>query len=403
MNLNYSPIKKYNVIENSLELSRVLVMIFGLLDIISLITTFQLLLLAGVILSYPKGKIISNKILAWFMFANAVLIGNFVLFRLRILELADLPFIYYPGYATYLLLGPLLYLYTKSLCYQNFTFKKTDLLHFLPYVLISVFLIVHYYIRTAGITGEPIAPARSLTLYDRIVDDVIFHIQILIYMVLTIRVILIYRRQIKELYSSIEHINLSWLLFLLIGFILMWLMDVGNFVVLSFMNNSARDVRNVLLFLSLTINFIFATVIVYRGLKYPELFSGIEERQKYARSKLTRIESEQYIKNLTDFMKTKKPYLEPSIGLNDLADKLSISPRYLSQAINDLLNQNFFDLINHYRIEEAKRLFSNPAHRRKTILEILYEVGFNSKSVFNNAFKKHTGMTPTEYRRRNNR
>lgn len=378
-------------------------MAVDLLDIISLITTFQLLLLALVIISYQKGKRISNKILALFMLANSILIGNFVLFRLKILELAELPFVYYPGYATYLLLGPLLYLYTKSLCYRSFKFKKTDLFHFLPYVLMATFLIVRYYVRAAGIAGDSVAIARTPSLFDRIVDDVAFHVQILIYMLLTIRVIFIYRRQIKELYASLEPINLSWLLFLLIGFILMWLMDVGNFVVLNFMNIAARELRNVLLFLSLTINFIFATVIVYRGLKYPELFSGIEEKPKYARSKLTRKESEQYIKKLTDFMKTEKPYFEPSVCLNDLAAKLSISPRYLSQSINDLLNQNFFDLINHYRIEEAKQLFSNPAHRRKTILEILYEVGFNSKSVFNSAFKKHTGMTPTEFRKRNHR
>jgi len=378
-------------------------MIISLLDIISLITTFQLLLLAMVIVNYQKGKRVSNNILAAFMLANAILVGNFILFRLRILELADLPFVYYPGYATYLLLGPLLYLYTKSLCYQNYKFKIANLLHFLLYVLISAFLIIHYYIRTVAINGDSIALARSMTLFDRIVDDVIFHVQIFIYMVLTFRVLLIYRKQLKELYSSIEHINLSWLLFLLIGFILMWLMDVTNFVVLNFVDSTARQIREVLLFLSLTINFIFATIIVYRGLKYPELFSGIEEKPKYARSKLTRQESEQYIKELTDFMKTEKPYLEPSICLTDLADKLAISPRYLSQAINDVLNQNFFDLINSYRIEETKQRFSNPSNKKKTVLEILYEVGFNSKSVFNSAFKKHTGMTPTEYRKLNHR
>ena len=138
-------------------------------------------------------------------------------------------------------------------------------------------------------------------------------------------------------------------------------------------------------------------------MKHPGLFLGIEEKRKYSRSKLTREQTEKYIKKLTDYMKTDKPYLEPSICLNDLTAKLSISPRYLSQAINDLLNQNFFDLVNRYRIEEGKCLFSDPSNKRKTILEILYEVGFNSKSVINSAFKKHARMTPTEYRKSNHR
>jgi len=55
--------------------------------------------------------------------------------------------------------------------------------------------------------------------------------------------------------------------------------------------------------------------------------------------------------------------------------------------------------VNSYRIEEAKKFFSDPVNRKKTVLEILYEVGFNSKSVFNNAFKKHTGITPTQFRK----
>jgi len=377
-------------------------MTIRLLDIISLITTFQLLLLAIVIINYQKGKRVSNNILAAFMLVNAILVGNFVLFRLRIIKFDDCQVIYFLGNSSYLLLAPLLYLYTKSLCYEDFKFRKIDLLHFLPYILVSVILMIDYFIRTSGIAEDFIGQVSSTTLLGRIIKNGVLHLQILLYMILTFRTIQVYQQELKEQFSSIEYINLSWLLFLLIGFILMWLMDMAGFI-FSFIDIQVRNIQNVLLFFSLLINFVFATIIVYKGLNYPELFSGIEQKRKYARSKLTRQESEQYIKKLTDIMKMEKPYLEPSVCLTDLANKLSISPRYLSQAINDLLNQNFFDLINTYRIEETKRIFSNPSNTKKTVLEILYEVGFNSKSVFNTAFKKHTGMTPTEYRKLNRR
>jgi AraC-like DNA-binding protein len=65
-----------------------------------------------------------------------------------------------------------------------------------------------------------------------------------------------------------------------------------------------------------------------------------------------------------------------------------------------LLNKNFRDLINHYRIEEAKNSLTNPKKNDSSILEIAYEVGFNSKEVFNRCFKKYTGMTPSEYKRK---
>jgi len=69
--------------------------------------------------------------------------------------------------------------------------------------------------------------------------------------------------------------------------------------------------------------------------------------------------------------------------------------------INHHLNKHFFDFVNEFRIEKAKSLLTNPAKQDLTIQEILYEVGFNSKSSFNTAFKKHCGLTPTQYRKSN--
>ena len=76
---------------------------------------------------------------------------------------------------------------------------------------------------------------------------------------------------------------------------------------------------------------------------------------------------------------------------------LSLRPKILSQVINETIGQTFFDFINRYRIEEAKRLLTNPADKKITVLEVLYEVGFNSKSSFNKNFKKVTGQSPSEY------
>ena len=101
-------------------------------------------------------------------------------------------------------------------------------------------------------------------------------------------------------------------------------------------------------------------------------------------------------------MKNDKPFLDPALCLSDLASKLSIPPHHLSQVLNTCFNQNFFDFINSYRIKESKELLSIQAPIKKTILEIIYETGFNSKSVFNNAFKKYTGMTPSQFRKFNN-
>jgi len=93
-----------------------------------------------------------------------------------------------------------------------------------------------------------------------------------------------------------------------------------------------------------------------------------------------------------------KVYLDEDVSLQSLATKLSISTRNLSQVINEQLNMNFCDLINVYRIEEAKRIFSGPKQNNYSIMEIAFQVGFNSKASFYRAFKKHTGMTPSQYK-----
>ena len=157
--------------------------------------------------------------------------------------------------------------------------------------------------------------------------------------------------------------------------------------------------HNNLHFIGMFLLFILANIIFYKGMRQPELFDGIEEKPKYETSTLTKAEKELYLKKLTSYIQKEKPYLMSSLTLNGLAKNLSMSPQHLSQIINELLNQNFFDFINSYRIEEAKKILSNPANNKKTILEILYEVGFNTKLAFNRAFKDRTGMKPIEFKR----
>src|SRR5690606_4832199 len=101
---------------------------------------------------------------------------------------------------------------------------------------------------------------------------------------------------------------------------------------------------------------------------------------------------------LTDFMAQQKPYLEPHITVERLAAKLNVSPKSLSGTINNELHVNFFELISSYRVEEAKKRLADAEMREIPISEIMKSCGFNSKSVFNQAFKKTVGVTPSHYR-----
>jgi AraC-like DNA-binding protein len=125
----------------------------------------------------------------------------------------------------------------------------------------------------------------------------------------------------------------------------------------------------------------------------------IQERKKYERSRISPEQAEKYLKKMLHFMETEKPYLDPNINLHSLSKNLMIPDHYISQVINAKLKQNFFDFINSYRIEEAKRIFTHSKQKHLTVLEVAFEVGFNSKSAFNRAFKKATHLTPSEFKK----
>jgi len=102
---------------------------------------------------------------------------------------------------------------------------------------------------------------------------------------------------------------------------------------------------------------------------------------------------------LEEYIKTEEAFLNPSLTIFNLANGLDIPSLELSLFLNKELHKNFFDYINEYRIDKAKKLLIDPDKKDHTVLEILYEVGFNSKSSFNTAFKKFTNKTPTQYRK----
>ena len=123
-------------------------------------------------------------------------------------------------------------------------------------------------------------------------------------------------------------------------------------------------------------------------------------RGKYFGSNLKTDEKKLIYKNILLVMNNKKLYRDPDLSIANLANELSVLPKHLSQVINEFFNKNFFDFINDYRIREAKSQLAESMQTKKTVLEILYDTGFNSKSSFNKAFRKSTGITPTEYRKK---
>lgn len=122
-------------------------------------------------------------------------------------------------------------------------------------------------------------------------------------------------------------------------------------------------------------------------------------QEKYKTSTLHPEKADELIPKLVSLMEDEKLYLDPDLTLIDLSKKLKIHYNHLSRIINEKFSLPYNDFVNQYRVEEAKKLLSS-SDEKQSVLQIMYETGFYSKSVFNTAFKKFTGMTPTEYRKK---
>lgn len=162
------------------------------------------------------------------------------------------------------------------------------------------------------------------------------------------------------------------------------------------------------LYLLLAIGLLLAAGLVWLGLffknnRQKKLLaidveaSALAVAQKYSTSGLSPERAEEIKSLLLSRMAMEKPYLQASLTLRRLADQMGVHYNHLSQVINDRIGQSAKEFINHHRVMAAAERLADP-REKKSIIDIAFECGFYSKSVFNAAFKKEFGMTPSEYR-----
>jgi len=381
-------------------------MLHDIKHIFHLIIIFQCLFFSFFLLTQKNEKRLSNIILVAFLLSKAIteIGGVFAHFEeLRNFIFSHAPHLFYIDFPFRYVYVPVLFLYVLSITKRDFHFKKVYLFHFTPFLLFGVLIMLRFQINSADTLREILRADSPLIFFEWLGFDFLEYTQFFIYAIASLIVLKKYRTEIKNVYSTIEHINLVWLNFVLFGFIgwkslrflglVLWL-TIGDSDIGIFSYITAEVV-----FL------IFVSLMFLKGVKQPAIFSGYKENQsrgKYEKTSLVDAVKEDYKNKLLLYMEARKPYLDPSLCLNNLAEKLAIPAHHLSQVLNICLNQNFFDFINSYRIKESRRLLSEQDPGKKTIIEILYQTGFNSKSVFNTAFKKHTGMTPSQFRKLQN-
>ncbi|MCB0665998.1 MAG: helix-turn-helix domain-containing protein [Saprospiraceae bacterium] len=136
---------------------------------------------------------------------------------------------------------------------------------------------------------------------------------------------------------------------------------------------------------------------------HKKLYGNTSENQVLQKKKTALLEpaiASHLQQKVFSYIKSDKPYLNPNLSLRSLAEQTEIHPNQLSWLLNEQIGKNYNEFINEYRVEHFKDLALNPENTHISLIGLAFESGFNSKTVFNTFFKKHAGMTPSQFVRK---
>lgn len=368
---------------------------------IFLIAAFNALFFA--LLIFQKKKALHDKVLILWLIYLGVYTGIYALFSETMFDnfhILSASFI-----SLLLLHGPFLFLYISSLADINFKMNQTKLIHFAPFVLFNLFLLIasQYPEISEGIRlNHTHGMHKPVWVFNLFLISVVLSGPF--YFILSILSLKRLDVNIFNNFSTLENVNLSWLRKLIYTFGFIWTALMIFATIHHVFNMFSWIFCTHGLTLSLSV---FIIIIGYLGLKQKEIFVNFpdsgsefvtEERAKYSGVAADEEETKHYVSNLRQYMDAEKPYLDPEISLPELSKRLGVSSHFLSRVINEQLGVNFFDFVNRYRVEEVKLRITDPKFNYLSILGIAFESGFNTKSTFNRVFKKITGLTPKEFR-----
>ena len=368
----------------------------NLLSNVTVISLFISFFLAFFLLTVKTQHQLSNQLFALFLIINAIDMSEPL-----VRQFTDSPSNLGLLRTTIAFLQiPVFYLYVLSVCYSDFRLKPAYLFHLMPFVVANLLFVPRFYAVDLDSKMEFIAHHQNMI--ELKINHGLIHFQILIYFT----AVFLLLRKAKKLYlennsgGSLNSYN--WLFqltsVLAVIYLIVILKNMFKFSDYSYVSDWIKIGILVLQ------PFIICWYL-YKALHDPGLFRNIDSRLKLVSdiiSDAQKIEPEilnEDLVKLKKYMIDEKPFLDPALTIQDISKKMNVPVRELSVLINHQLRQHFFDFVNTYRIENAMTILKDPAKSKVTILEILYEVGFNSKSSFNTAFKKHTGTTPTEFRK----
>lgn len=370
-----------------------------------LVTFFQSVFFI-ILLLIKRNKSIKDYLLAFFIFLLALESG--IIYAKKSIDWDAGILFSQINIFIWTLLGPVIYLYIESVIHPEFKLKYKSLIHLIPLVFTFITISPFLNDNILNLTFEELLGTRNgiLVLAGRLVWGQTTNVYYLIAVVILLR----HRKRIKYFFSEYKESGAGWLIYITIGFAAYLYLGVVDLLLWEFVGTMMP--MSVTMAYGL-IFFIYVFGIGFFGYRQNNIFANtnitvkdirtisvgmLEGNTKYKKSGLREFESEELKSKLISLMEKEKPYLNFEISISDISEKLNTTVHKLSQVLNESFNQNFYDFINSYRVEEFKKRLHSPDSENYKMLSLAFECGFNSKTTFYGAFKKFTGLTPSDYK-----
>lgn len=361
--------------------------IFNAHDVIQFVTAGLALLLA-IPLAVRRDPQRDELLLAAFLLTQGITALYIVLLYNPIVRYSTVEVLYplhnLPLALMFLLQGMLLWAYSYAMAHKPLQLRTGDKIAIFIWALLTFSHLSMFFIRSHNdgfdSTGAVLNfPGLALSAY--------FGFR-------AIGVLREHNKEIRQYYSNIDNINLLWLSYAAFGFAGTWMIRMGSYFA------DDRATANLIGVVSNYPGLFLISCMVVLGLRHGNLRSPPDSGSAATdeTDKREHNADPNQVDRLEELMTRVKLFQDPNLDLEGLADSMDMSARSLSQLINGHHQCNFYDFVNAYRIEEAKRLLSDTRNAGKSIQRIFEEAGFNSKSTFNTLFKKATGLTPTAFR-----
>jgi AraC-like DNA-binding protein len=354
-----------------------------------------LFLISLILLKRSKNQPASLFIIAMLLI---MVLTNFGYMVSRTMLVHSIPYFFLVPFGMIFLFGPLLFLYTKSILDSNFKWKPKYWLHFIPY-LIQLLFNIPLYTAPARLWENFITDFLSGKLPIRSFEKIAYAVQdihLLVYLV----IIYLWINESKKKFGNAQFIisisaRITWIKQLTFC-LAIFLITVFSLYLSVLLHGFYMPVTNYIYTLVISSVIYF---IAYKMILKPELII-LDFTKKYKSYKVfDNDEGEDYVKKIKIQLEEHKIFTNPELKLADFATLIGLPQHQLSKLINEKFGKSFNDLINEYRVQEFINRINEPQSQNLSVFGLALDVGFNTKSSFNNIFKKITGKTPSEFRK----